>query len=146
MFFCRKDLAMSDPKPVAQSIMTPISFGELLDKITILEIKRRHIQDAGKLASVGHELDLLEGVLKQLGVDREGPFKSIIDDLAAVNQQLWDIEDDIRDCERKKDFGDAFVKLARAVYFTNDRRAKLKLELNQGFGSDLVEVKSYATY
>jgi hypothetical protein len=137
---------MSSKAASAQTIMTPVSFGELIDKITILEIKRDRISDPAKVRAVMHELDLLNGILKQIGFDRDGSFKPTIDALAAVNLELWVIEDDIRDCERSKDFGETFIKLARAVYFTNDRRAKLKLDLNQMFGSDIVEVKSYSDY
>lgn len=137
---------MTDTKPAAQSILAPVSFGELIDKITILDIKNQHIEDSGKLSLVRHELELLEAILKQAGVDRQGPFKETIDALAKVNKTLWDIEDDIRDCERKKDFSEKFVELARSVYFTNDERSNLKLKLNRMFGSDVIEVKSYAAY
>jgi hypothetical protein len=135
----------SQPRDAAQ-ILVPTSFGELLDKITILEIKAAIITAPDKLAHVHHELDLLGGVLASLGVTRDGPFASLTEALAKVNRQLWDIEDDIRDCERARDFGAKFVELARAVYITNDERARLKRELNAAFGSDLVEVKSYNPY
>jgi hypothetical protein len=124
--------------------MVATSFGELLDKITILEIKAAMITAPEKLAHVHRELDLLGGVLATLGVARDGPFAPLVAALAQVNRQLWDIEDEIRDCERRQDFGPRFVALARAVYLTNDERARLKRELNAAFGSDLVEVKSYS--
>ncbi len=126
-------------------ILTPISPGELLDKLTILQIKCEQISDPDKLQNVENERALLQAV-----VDRHIPVKEDIAALAVdlhnVNQQLWDIEDDIRDCERVGDFGDKFISLARAVYVTNDRRAALKKQINQALGSAIVEEKSYAEY
>ena len=126
-------------------ILTPISPGELLDKLTILQIKCEQITDPDKLANVQAERALLQAV-----VDKHIP---ISEDLAAlavelhnVNQELWTIEDDIRDCERLGDFGEKFISLARAVYVTNDRRAALKKQINLALGSAIVEEKSYAEY
>lgn len=128
-------------------IEAPISLGELIDKITILEIKAVNIGDEAKLKNVTHELNVLNAKVDSL-LDASGqatlaPLKA---DLKAINQELWIIEDDIRDCERDKDFSDKFIQLARAVYFTNDKRAKVKKDINLAFGSELVEEKSYKDY
>ncbi len=126
-------------------ILIPVSWGELLDKITILEIKSRSIADDAKRQNVERELTALNAVVTQAGSlpTAAGP---IIDRLRGVNEALWNIEDDIRDCERQKNFGDRFVELARAVYHTNDQRAAFKRELNDLMGSELVEEKSYQPY
>lgn len=128
-------------------IEAPISLGELIDKITILEIKSDNITDAGKLKNVRHELDVLnakvESLLDDEGKARLEPLKRT---LKAINQQLWVIEDDIRDCEFAKDFGPKFIELARAVYVTNDKRAATKKDINLAFGSELIEEKSYRDY
>ncbi|HWV14898.1 MAG TPA: DUF6165 family protein [Cellvibrio sp.] len=128
-------------------IQAPISLGELIDKITILEIKAGNIQDAAKLKNVTHELDILSekvaSLLDAAGVDTLAPLKSALRD---INQELWVIEDDIRDCEYVKDFSDKFIQLARAVYVTNDKRAKVKKDINLAFGSELIEEKSYKDY
>jgi hypothetical protein len=128
-------------------IQAPISLGELIDKITILEIKAANITDPAKLANVKHELDVLNSTVNQLldtaGKEKLAPLKASLKD---INQQLWVIEDDIRDYERVKDFGERFIELARAVYFTNDKRAAVKKDINLAFGSELVEEKSYQNY
>ncbi|MBX9773204.1 MAG: hypothetical protein K2Y71_02235 [Xanthobacteraceae bacterium] len=126
-------------------IEVPISVGELVDKVTILEIKSEKIADAGKRGNIRRELDALTAVLKPVLAATPGitPLKA---ELRAVNETLWQIEDDIRDCERKRDFGAAFVALARAVYQTNDRRAVTKRKIDELAGSELVEEKSYAPY
>lgn len=128
-------------------IQAPISLGELIDKITILEIKALHIGDAAKLKNVTHELNILnekvDSLLDASGKTKLAPLK---DSLKAINQELWVIEDDIRDCEKAKDFSDKFVQLARAVYFTNDKRAAVKKDINLAFGSELIEEKSYKDY
>lgn len=128
-------------------IQAPISLGELIDKITILEIKTANIADSAKLANVKHELDVLnrtvDQLLDQAGKEKLEPLKAA---LKNINQQLWVIEDDIRDCERAKDFTEKFIELARAVYFTNDKRAAIKKDINLAFGSELVEEKSYQNY
>ncbi|RKQ68258.1 DUF6165 family protein [Oceanibaculum indicum] len=131
------------------AIQVPVSWGELIDKIAILEIKSERIADAAKLANVRTELTALADVR-----DANLPSESkVLDDLATltadikkVNEALWEIEDDIRDCERDKDFGEHFVELARSVYKTNDRRAALKRDINMLLGSALVEEKSYQSY
>jgi hypothetical protein len=132
---------MQEMKPM---IDAPVSWGELADKITILEIKAERIDDAGKRANVQRELDLLREKMA-LAPDRPG-LAGLVDGLRAVNLELWVIEDDIRDCERAKDFGAQFIALARAVYQTNDRRAALKKDINLLLGSGIVEEKSYKPY
>lgn len=126
-------------------ILTPIAPGELLDKLTILEIKLERIVDAEKLANVRVEFDALSAVADAHVPERDD-ITALHAALKAVNEELWVIEDDIRDCERAKDFGDTFVRLARAVYVTNDKRAALKKEINVALGSSLVEEKSYSAY
>ncbi|CAO3439643.1 hypothetical protein [Azospirillum doebereinerae] len=126
-------------------ILVPVSWGELLDKITILEIKSERIADPAKRANVGREFAALQRVVTDAGAPPDG-VQPLTDALRAVNEALWDIEDNIRDCERQKDFGPRFVELARSVYHQNDRRAALKRELNDLLGSDLVEEKSYQAY
>lgn len=127
-----------------ENVMAPVSPGELLDKITILEIKSERIADPVKNANVRIELDLLNGIwtndVPQVDVNEERQA------LKAVNEKLWDIEDDIRDEERDKQFGERFVALARSVYFTNDERARLKKVINTKMGSQIVEEKSYSDY
>lgn len=128
-------------------VETPVSLGEMVDKITILEIKTRHIRNEAKVANVQHELDVLNDRLQQLlDADGLGKLEPLKQQLGEINQTLWNIEDDIRDCERQKDFSDTFIQLARSVYFTNDRRAAVKKDINLAFGSELVEEKSYQDY
>lgn len=119
--------------------------GELVDKITILEIKADRISDPAKLSNVKVELEILKKALTE-NVPSSEELTTLYKSLAAVNLELWVIEDDIRDCERAKDFGAEFIRLARAVYVTNDRRAALKKEINLLVGSVIVEEKSYAAY
>ncbi|WP_181703868.1 DUF6165 family protein [Chthonobacter albigriseus] len=125
-------------------IEVPVSWGELIDKITILEIKAERIGDAAKLANVRRELELLNGRLAAAAITDE--VRALTAGLKAVNLELWDIEDEIRDQERAKDFGPRFIELARAVYVTNDKRADLKRALNAALGSAIQEEKSYAAY
>jgi Family of unknown function (DUF6165) len=124
-------------------ISVPISAGELLDKITILRIKEQRITDPAKLANVRKELRALEHVWRsavRLPVDDEEA------QLTHVNETLWNIEDHIRDEERRKNFGARFIELARQVYLTNDRRAEIKRAINLRLGSVLIEEKSYRPY
>ena len=127
------------------TITVEIAPGELIDKITILEIKTERMTDAAKIANVRVELDTLAAARDQ-AIAPSAEMDRLTAALKAVNAELWVIEDDIRDCERAKDYGDAFVRLARAVYVTNDKRAALKREINELLGSRLVEEKSYAPY
>lgn len=126
-------------------IMTPIAPGELLDKLTILQIKIERISDIAKVSNVKIEFDALSKVAAE-NVPETDEINGLQSQLLEVNKQLWDIEDDIRDCERAKDFGQKFVELARAVYVTNDQRADLKKQINIALGSALIEEKSYADY
>ena len=125
-------------------ISTPISLGELVDKISILMIKKKNISDSIKLQHVNKELEFLQKTLKKYISEDE--INEFLLKLVNINSKLWDIEDDIRECERKKLFDQTFIDLARSVYFTNDERAKVKNEINKNFGSELVEVKSYEEY
>ena len=125
-------------------INTPISLGELVDKISILLIKKKNISDSTKLQHVNKELEFLQKTLKKYISENE--INKFLLKLVNINSKLWDIEDDIRECERKKLFDQTFIDLARSVYFTNDERAKVKNDINKTFGSELVEVKSYEDY
>ena len=125
-------------------INTPVSLGELLDKISILIIKEKNIVDTQKQFHIKNELDFLHKTLEN-SISRS-QVKEYIEKLIEINSKLWIIEDDIRDCERKKQFDQKFIDLARAVYITNDKRFEIKLEINKKFGSGLVEVKSYEKY
>ncbi|MFM2129194.1 MAG: hypothetical protein RL477_740 [Pseudomonadota bacterium] len=132
---------MADPN----TITIRISPGEVLDRLTILEIKAERMTDAAKLANVRRELDELAGVVAR-HIPKRDDIGRLHDQLKAVNGKLWVIEDDIRDCERARDFGAKFVELARAVYVTNDERARLKRAINEALGADIIEEKSYAPY
>ncbi len=127
------------------AVMVPVSWGELIDKITILEIKQARIDDAAKRANVTRELDALSAVRDGHGVLPDG-LDALHRRLVEINTALWEIEDDIRDRERRQDFGADFIRLARAVYFTNDDRSRVKRQVNDLMGSELVEEKSYADY
>jgi len=126
-------------------IQTPVSYGELIDKMTILQIKLQEIKDDAKLANVRNELELLDATWK----NDKASETDIADETArllAVNQRLWKIEDDIRMKERAQAFDQAFIQLARSVYIENDERAAIKREINMKLGSTLVEEKSYQDY
>ena len=125
-------------------INTPISLGELVDKISILIIKQKNITDETKLDHVKKELDFLQKTLMNYVQQEE--INNYLENLININSKLWNIEDDIRECERKKLFNQTFIDLARSVYLTNDERAKVKNDINKTFGSELVEVKSYEEY
>jgi len=130
---------------MTRPISVPISPGELLDKLSILEIKTDRIADPHKRANVEREHDLLTGLWhSEAGETQE--ITRLRAELRAINEQLWAIEDEIRDCERHQNFGDRFVELARSVYKTNDRRAAIKREINEQLGSTILEEKSYADY
>ena len=125
--------------------LAPIGFGELIDKISILEIKKERILDAKKNANVRLELDALNAALAGFEPLPDA-FPAMKSELRGINEALWDIEDQIRDCEREKNFGEAFIELARSVYVTNDRRAAVKRQLNELVGSSIVEEKSYREF
>lgn len=123
-----------------------VSNGELLDKLSILEIKLNKIEDKEKLTNVQKEFDTLNPLAKELFENYEGNLQNHYLELSNINGQLWDIEDWIRDCEKRKDFGNEFIELARSVYVTNDRRSEVKKIINTITGSELVEEKSYDEY
>ena len=129
----------------ANKIFAEISVGELLDKISILEIKQKNLKDTEKTKIVTKELESLNNTLKN-DVSITDEIKSLYNDLKAINSKLWDIEDGKRKCERNKDFGEKFIELARSVYIENDNRAKIKNKINQLSGSNISEVKSYDKY
>ena len=133
---------MADPSP---NITIPISPGEVVDRLTILEIKSQRIKDAAKRANVHVELASLAKAAKGAIPDTD-EMRGLHAELKAINEKLWVIEDDIRDLERKGDFGAAFIALARSVYRTNNQRAGLKRRINEALGSDLIDEKSYAPY
>ena len=128
-----------------QSITVEVAPGELIDKITILQIKTERIADDDKLRNVRRELETLIRA-RDLAVSTSDELTRLTSELKAINEKLWDIEDEIRDCERRKDFGEQFIALARAVYHSNDKRAALKREVNELLGSHLIEEKSYSAY
>lgn len=130
---------------MADVIKVPVSFGEVLDKITILEIKSERIADAEKVKNVRLELDELSATWNE-AVEGQAAIADLRNQLKAVNEELWEIEDDIRDQEAAQDFGPKFIELARAVYVTNDKRAAIKKEVNLALGSRFVEEKSYQDY
>ena len=139
----REVAALASRRAAPRMVSTPCSLGELIDKITILRIKAERIADADKLGNVRRELALLEALAKEEGLVGAA-LESLVDELAAANTRLWDVEDAVRVCERDKDFGPRFVALARSIYAINDERAALKRALNRLFSSALVEEKSYA--
>jgi len=126
-------------------LQVPVSVGEVLDKITILQIKLAHISDAAKRVNIQNELDAL---LPLVAGDAFtiNQMQGLMAELKAVNEALWDIEDDIREKEAAKSFDAEFIRLARAVYVTNDKRAKIKKQINLATGSALIEEKSYESY
>jgi len=127
------------------TLYVPVSLGEVVDKITILEIKNERISDAAKLVNIRKELDMLNEVVAR-EISDAAKLAPLQAKLKAINEELWVIEDDIRDKERSKSFDEEFIRLARSVYVTNDRRAAAKREINEQFGSALIEEKSYAAY
>lgn len=127
------------------AVTIPVSWGELFDKLTILEIKQSRIKDRQKLVNINRELEALRTISATSG----GPGQALLElvvELRGINASLWDIEDDIRKCERDQDFSDNFIALARSVYKTNDRRAEVKRQINRLLDSELVEEKSYESY
>ena len=128
-----------------ENIHVPVSPGEVLDKITILEIKSERMTDPEKVANVRVELALLQETWAN-AVSRDSVIDDLHDQLKKINETLWEIEDDIRDKERVKEFDERFIELARQVYFTNDGRSQVKKELNLHLGSLIIEEKSYQDY
>ena len=126
-------------------IIVEVSVGELLDKISILEIKQDKIKDPDKLKFISTEHSILKNQLEN-NVKSDEELKRLFQLLKDINSKLWVIEDDKRDCEKNKDFGDKFIKLSRDVHFLNDDRAKVKLEMNNHTGSSIKEIKKYTSY
>jgi len=126
-------------------LQVPVSVGEVLDKITILQIKLAHISDANKRVNIQNELDALLPLVDGDGFTTD-EMQGLMAELKSVNEALWDIEDDIREKEAAKSFDTEFIKLARAVYVTNDKRAEIKKQINLATGSALIEEKSYESY
>lgn len=129
----------------AKPILIEVGPGELIDKITILRIKSERMSDEAKLANVRHELAVLEAA-RNANLEDSAELRRLEEGLKAVNEALWGIEDDIRQCEADKDFGPTFIELARSVYKQNDKRAALKKEINLLTGSRIVEEKSYTEF
>lgn len=129
----------------AKKIFVEISVGELMDKISILEIKQKNLKDKEKIKIVSKELESLNTCF-QKDVHITDQIKSLYEDLKKINTKLWNIEDGKRDCERNGDFGEKFIKLARSVYIENDQRAKIKNKINRLSGSNISEVKSHEKY
>ena len=127
------------------SIKIELSVGELLDKISILQIKAERIVDPSKLENINKELDVLMSLWKDSAYSNNN-LESETNELKAINEELWDIEDKIRDKERNQVFDKGFIELARAVYITNDKRAGIKRIINSKTGSELIEEKSYSDY
>ena len=126
-------------------IIVEVSIGELLDKISILEIKQEKIKDPEKLKFINNEHSILKAQLES-NVKSNEKLNSFYQSLKKINSKLWVIEDDKRQCEKNKDFGEKFIKLSRDVHFLNDDRAKIKLEINNHTGSTIKEIKEYTTY
>ena len=126
-------------------IVIEISVGELLDKISILEIKKEKIKDLAKLKFINHEYAILKGQLEQ-NVKSDEKLNNLFQSLKEINGKLWVIEDDKRMCEKNSDFTENFIKLSRDVHFLNDKRAKIKLEINNHSGSNIKEIKEYTNY
>ena len=126
-------------------IIVEVSIGELLDKISILEIKQEKIKDPEKLRFISNEHSILKKQLDD-NVKSDDKIKDLFQSLKDINAKLWVIEDDKRQCEKVKDFGEKFIKLSRDVHFLNDDRAKIKLEINNYTGSTIKEIKLYTSY
>jgi len=126
-------------------ILVEVSVGELLDKISILEIKKEKIKDPEKLKFINDEYEVLKAELNQ-NVKSDEKLNDLFNSLKDINSKLWVIEDDKRLCEKNSDFGEKFIKLSRDVHFLNDDRAKIKLEINNHTGSKIKEIKEYTSY
>ena len=126
-------------------IIVEVSIGELLDKISILEIKQEKIKDPEKLKYINNEHSILKDQLEK-NVKSDDKLNSLYQSLKEINAKLWVIEDDKRQCEKDKDFGEKFIKLSRDIHFLNDDRAKIKLEINNHTGSEIKEIKEYTKY
>jgi hypothetical protein len=132
-------------RPTIASVPIDVAPGELLDKITILEIKRERINDPAKLQNILRELSVL-GESRECTIPLSNELNPMIHELKAVNEAIWEAEDQIRDCERRQDFSQSFIEVARSVYRHNDRRAAIKRRINEHLGSVIVEEKGYRAY
>ena len=126
-------------------ILVEVSVGELLDKLSILEIKKEKIKDGDKLRYINDEFKLLKNQLSK-NIKTDSKIDQLFNKLKEINLKLWVIEDDKRLCEKKSDFGEKFIKLSRDVHFLNDNRAQIKLEINNYTGSKIKEIKEYTKY
>jgi len=129
----------------SKKILSEISAGELLDKISILEIKLDKIKSKDSQEEINKEYIILKKA-QDLNIKSSEKIKQLFREIKEVNQNLWEVENRIRMCEKKKDFGKKFIELSRAVYFNNDKRAKIKSEINEILGSNIKEIKQYADY
>ena len=129
----------------SKKILSEVSAGELLDKISILEIKLEKISDKSSLEQLKKEYQILKENQNST-IKLEGKTKDLFKSLKNINLKLWNIEDRLRICEKNKDFGKEFIELAREVYFNNDKRSKIKSDINKILGSNIVEIKQYASY
>ncbi len=126
-------------------ILVEVSVGELLDKISILEIKQEKIKDSENLKFINDEYNVLKAELDK-NIKNDDSLSNLFKSLKEINAKLWVIEDDKRMCEKNKDFGEKFIKLSRDVHFLNDKRAKIKLDINNHTGSKIKEIKEYTNY
>ncbi len=129
----------------SKKILSEISAGELLDKISILEIKLEKIKDKNNLKEVKKEYKILKEI-QNSSIKLDNKIKKLFNSIKEINIKLWNVEDELRICEKNKDFGKNFIELARKVYFNNDKRAKIKSEINKILGSNIREVKQYVNY
>ena len=130
---------------MSKKILSEISAGELLDKVSILEIKLHHVTDENKKREIKKEYDILKKT-QDSSIEFTDEIKKLYQFLKDVNMRMWEIEDKVRICEKNKDFGKDFIELARSVYFNNDKRSRIKLEINQILKSDIREIKEYVDY
>ena len=129
----------------SKKILSEISPGELLDKLSILEIKLTKIKDKKNLLEINKEYESLNET-KKLNINITDELKNLISEIKKINLKLWNIEDDIRTCEKNKDFGEKFIDLARSVYLNNDKRSEIKLKINKILNSNIKEIKHYVDY
>ena len=129
----------------SKKILSEISAGELLDKISILEIKLEKVKDKTNLEEINKEYKILKEA-QDSNIETTEKLKALFNDIKEINLNLWDIEDKLRICEKNKDFGKNFIELARGVYLNNDKRAKIKSEINKKLGSNIKEIKQYVNY
>ena len=129
----------------SKKILSEISAGELLDKISILEIKLEKIKDKNNLDEINKEYKILKNA-QNSNIKITDKIKKLFKEIKEVNANLWDIEDKLRICEKNKDFGETFIELARSVYIANDKRSRIKLEINKLLGSNIIEIKQYVNY